>query len=67
MKEDCFAFRYIPAADGKGYRVKNCDCLTELVCRDKDCRFYKNKDTVKQYQFKSSTTNNKYAIGYVDL
>lgn len=67
MKEDCFAFRCIPAANGKGYRVKNCDCLTELVCIDKDCPFYKNKDTVKQYQFKSSTTNNKYSIGYVDL
>lgn len=67
VREDCFAFRSIPAANGKGYRVRNCDCLTELKCDKDNCPFFKSKDSVKQYQFRSGSNNNKFAIGYIDL
>lgn len=67
IREDCFAFRSIPAANGKGYRVRNCDCLTELKCDKGNCPFFKDKNSVKQYQFRSGSNYNKFAIGYVDL
>lgn len=35
IKNDCFAF--------KGSR-HNCRALTELLCKNKDCKFYKTKE-----------------------
>lgn len=43
-KKDCFAYR-----ENKGY--KKCDCLDKLYCKNEDCKFYKNKNEVKEIDY----------------
>lgn len=46
VKTDCFAYNEIKTdlKDGSQNIVgKTCSALNELVCKNKECRFYKNK------------------------
>ena len=53
MYKDCFAFREtINEKDGYKWKTSKCDCLTVLLCRRHECRFYKPADSLTKYEFK---------------
>jgi hypothetical protein len=66
IKENCFAFRSLPKKkDGFEWKEEKCDALTEFLCENKECPFYKSKDKVKKYQYKYGSSY--YGVGYEDI
>jgi len=47
IKDDCFAYRV--NGRGKG----ECDCLDDLYCAQKECKFYKSKEEYKRIRAES--------------
>lgn len=57
IKENCFAFRSLPKEKG-GFRwaEEKCDALTEFVCAERECPFFKDKDTLIKYNLKNGNS-----------
>ena len=60
IQEDCFAFVDSSYWLEDEYFVKriSCKALTELVCKDKTCPFYKKKGTEREVIFHAKRVEN---------
>ena len=62
IHEDCFAFReVIKKKDGFKWQENKCDALTDFICLDSECPFYKKADTLIKYEYKINQTP---GVGY---
>lgn len=57
IKENCFAYRSLPKEKGGiKWAEEKCDALTEFVCIDRECPFFKDKSTLIKYNLKNGNT-----------
>lgn len=62
VRENCFAYRVVEKEkEGIKWKESKCDCLTDLICIDKKCPFFRNADELEMYTFKIHQTP---GVGY---
>ena len=62
IREDCFAFREVlKKKDGFEWHENKCDALTDFLCMDKACPFYKPAESLTRYEYKIHQTP---GVGY---